>query len=304
MKKHVLSIGLALGYVAGMVSGPVQAATVPTTPGSLVRFIGEPDVYQLINHQLYWIPSGKLFQAASENWHYVTVLPDTVPRPPIGGTLRVYTNDAHILASGSPTLPSEVEPVWLYNVHSQTLYRWPVNGTVGNDPWFMTVLRANGIAPNPPNDMILSLGTAGQTFGTITNPLPVPLSPWPTNPASVSFVSHETSAQGVTYRLAGSPRVYWASGGTLHWIPNPATFDAAGFRWTRVDTVSHLTAPIGYPVLVRAQTAPQVYVEGSHTLHWVPSPSQLTADGFRWADVLTVSHLPEPVGNPWAPSTP
>lgn len=304
MNKRFLWTSLAVSLLSSLVAIPAQAATVPTTPGSLIRFAGEPDVYTLVNGKLYWIPSGTLFQAAGENWNAVTVIPDNVPRPPIGGTLRVYTNSAHILASGSPTVPSDVVPLWLYNVHSQTLYRWPVNGTSGNDPWVTTVLRANDIAPNPPVSMVLSLGTAGQTFGTVTNPLPLPLMPWPTHPTSVSFVSHETSAQGVTYRLAGSPRVYWASGGTLHWIPNPATFNAAGLSWTRVRTVSHLTAPIGYPVLVRDRTAPQVYVEGPHTLHWVPSPTQLTADGFRWADVLTVSHLPEPVGNPWAPPTP
>ena len=298
MKRVFLGTSLAIGLISGLAGIPAQAATVPTTSGSLIRFAGEPDIYVLTNGKLYWMPSAALFNAADDNWHDVITIPDDAPRPPIGGTLLVYTNSANEQA-GSPTTAPSVVPLWLYNVHSQTLYQWPTDGTVANDPWFTTVLSENDIAANPPVAMVTVLGTAGETFGTVTDPLPIPLTPWPSNPQTVSFKSHETSTGGVTYKLSGSNRVYWASGGTLHWIPNAATFTAAGCAWNRVQTMSHFTAPIGYPVLVRDRTAPQVYVEGTQAVHWVPSATQLAADGFRWADVLTDSHLPEPVGIPW-----
>ena len=87
------------------------------------------------------------------------------------------------------------------------------------------------------------------------------------------------------------PKVYVVHGGAKGWIPNPAEFDASGYRWNEVQTVlddslRHVADVPGDRTVIRAFNDPTVYVVYGGAKFWITDPAALTALGFSWSDVV------------------
>ena len=108
-----------------------------------------------------------------------------------------------------------------------------------------------------------------------------------------------TIPNGTVLHLINNPQYYLAENGTLHWIPNPQTFEALGLSWSHTVTVTALPLAVGSPVtLVKLSNSPKVYQEQDGALHWIPNAQIFHNLGYQWSNVFTVSFLPLPIGTP------
>lgn len=100
--------------------------------------------------------------------------------------------------------------------------------------------------------------------------------------------------------LAGSgPQVYVMRSGLKRWIPNPATFEANGFAWNKIMSVSDaMLNAIGTgnrlpDVLANGNLitggGPEVYVMESGRKRHVTSRDAMTACGYSFADIRRIS---------------
>jgi hypothetical protein len=112
-------------------------------------------------------------------------------------------------------------------------------------------------------------------------------------------------------KTADNPAVYLEQGDVLHRIPNAATFDALGYHWRDVFTLTTLPLPIDTPVSASTPAASEpdgTVVHLPHqgkeffvdhgTLHWIPNAPTFDALGLSWNHTVAVSTFTLPIGAP------
>lgn len=110
------------------------------------------------------------------------------------------------------------------------------------------------------------------------------------------------------FRVAGTNPVYALEDGTLHWIPNGATFNALGLRWNQVYVVDQLPAPVGSvasptePVFPIPPTPPVTPLPSSAV---PPAPTSVSVSAFTYGTwelpgTMTTVAVPLPANHEWA----
>jgi hypothetical protein len=93
-------------------------------------------------------------------------------------------------------------------------------------------------------------------------------------------------------KAADQPEVYVVYGGAKFWIPSPEVFNAMGFQWNAIQTVSvqDIAAIPNVPqdgTLLKEQSTPPVYLmQGGAKCHVLSSAGVVAAGG--WDEVRVV----------------
>ncbi len=124
---------------------------------------------------------------------------------------------------------------------------------------------------------------------------------------AVTSLPLPTGAPVALVKMADSPAVYVEQGRMLHEIPSAADFEASGYQWRDVFTVSSLPLPIGTPAVappwpngtvVHLANQGKQYLVENGKLHWIPNAPTFLALGLSWNKAIPVTSLPLPVGTP------
>jgi hypothetical protein len=98
------------------------------------------------------------------------------------------------------------------------------------------------------------------------------------------------------YKVEGDERVYVVKDGTKDWVKSAAEFEAAGYKWGDITTVSAGTLAL-YPdkttpsgvTLYRAEGDDRVYAVKGTVKQWIKSADEFNAAGYKWSDITTTT---------------
>jgi hypothetical protein len=226
--------------LAGLTVAPAFASSGPSpyTNGELVRFQGQPQVYQVIATStgpvLGWISSSAVFNANGYQWSQVHVLPNGIPRPPDNDWLAPqYAAGAGGWQSG--VIPSPASIPVTESMPGSGLIRYPgqsavyliTHGPRGHDGRIRWI----------PSSAVFN--AAGYSWSQVRT---VP-SAWLVKPGTPMIL----------FRVTGTTKVYAFLNGSLHWIPSSHDFTTWGYNWQSVLPVHYLPYPIGSPLTITPQ---------------------------------------------------
>lgn len=145
------------------------------------------------------------------------------------------------------------------------------------------------VTPTPtptPTPEVTPTPASGAGATPTPTPTPTPL-PGPATPAAPS---------GVTlYRVEGDHRVYVIKDGKKEWVKSADEFNAAGYKWEDIATVSADTLAL-YPdttpsgvTLYRAEGDSKVYIVKDNVKQWIKTAEEFNSKGYKWSEIVVTT---------------
>lgn len=98
------------------------------------------------------------------------------------------------------------------------------------------------------------------------------------------------NAQHLLVKTVTSPKVYLVSNNRRIHIPNPSIFEAGGYRWEDIKTISQADMDaIRDTALIKSPTDAKVYLIKDGKKAWVPNQETFLAAKLDWGDVVDIS---------------
>jgi len=95
------------------------------------------------------------------------------------------------------------------------------------------------------------------------------------------------------YRLvktATDAKVFLVKEGRRIHIPNPQVFEAGGYKWSEIETISYTAMDkISNTALIKSPTDAKVYFIDNGKKEWIPNEETFLSSGFKWSDIILIS---------------
>jgi probable HAF family extracellular repeat protein len=99
--------------------------------------------------------------------------------------------------------------------------------------------------------------------------------------------------QAQSYQLlktASDPKVYLVIDNRRVHIPNPSVFEAGGYKWSEIKTVSdNVMNKIPDTALIKSPIDAKVYLVKDGTKQWIPDEKTFLDTGYKWNDIVLIS---------------
>lgn len=253
----------AFGDAKSFGNASLSSSALPTYPsGSLVKVSNTSPVFVVLNGTLHHIPNPAIFNGLGYSWASIKTV-STLSNYQVGPPLVApFLSGTLLRASGQSAVYLVMQGI-LHHVTSSTVF------TQMGLQW----------------NQVQSVSSIGQN--------------WPVGPSLSQAVPYFPS--GTVLRASGGSTVYMVNSAHLDPIGSASTFNAMGYQWSNIKTVSSLpNLPVGatitsparaYPTgsLLRVANTAPVYLDQNGTLRHVKSAQALYNLGFTFQNVQTIA---------------
>ena len=91
-------------------------------------------------------------------------------------------------------------------------------------------------------------------------------------------------------KTADDAKVFLVKEGRRIHIPNPSVFEAGGYKWDEIETVSDTSMnSIRNTALIKSPVDAKVYLISDGKKQWIPNEETFLSTGFAWSDIVLIS---------------